>query len=131
MLSCGDALPLLLGEGSADSTIFEDVCKGSEGEDWKCRSMVGRVNDGVGGTGMFASCGNALLLAAVWIVKPKLVGRRFGGLGAFEKDNDTMSMSGGFLVEEDISNDVVDAARPMPRVPVVLTAKFLRLRGRL
>lgn len=65
------------------------------------------------------------------MVRARFVGRRLGGLGAFEKDKDTMSISDGFFAADDIGNDVVDAARPMPKVPDVFTARFLRLRGRL
>lgn len=63
------------------------------------------------------------------IVKAKLLGLRLGGLDGFA--NDCVGGLGLVIVSiiEKAGNEVVDAARPLPRAPVVLTARFFRFLG--
>ncbi len=63
---------------------------GSDGEDWKCRSVLGRPKAGVGGIASFMSCRGTLLLAGVSKVKPRLLGFRLGGEGGLTKAGDVI-----------------------------------------
>jgi hypothetical protein len=102
------------------------VQSGSEGEDWKCRSVFGRVREGVGG---IASRGIELLLAGVMIVRPRLLIFRRGGVGGFTKAGDTGAMT--LSIDGASATKEADAtARPSEYGAVdVLTARFFRFRA--
>lgn len=95
------------------------VCNGSDGDDWKWRRVAGLDKAGVDGT--------PFGFAGVTIVKLNFPSLRFGGVGGFtnagEAGADNFNGSCG-------CNGAVAKARPRPYDAEVLTAKFLRLRGR-
>lgn len=100
---------------------------GREGDDWKCRSVAGRLNAGVGGTAAVTSWGGALLLPGVSSVRP--LGFLFGGEGGLTKAGDANERSSYvdicFSFEGRKGRLVVDAARGFRSV---LTASPLRFR---
>lgn len=101
--------------------------RGRDGDDWKCRSVLGRLNAGVGGIASRISCGTALLVAGVSRVRPRLLGLRFGGEGGFTKAGDAIDgMVSAWIGWSGRGRLVVDAARPVCRE--VSTAKFFRFR---
>ena len=108
------------------ASLFErkSGISGSDGLDWKWRSVLGLPNPGVAGIASFTS-GGAGLLPGVRRVRLKLLGFRFCGDGGFtnpgERIAGNVSATSGFN-----GKLVVDAARPV--CLLVLTARFLRLR---
>ena len=85
------------------------VQSGSDGDDWKCRNVFGRANDGVGG---MASRVGRLGLEGVMMLRPRLFGLFFGGVGGLTKAGD-----GGAELRSgsDLScglNGAVEIARP-------------------
>lgn len=97
---------------------------GSDGEDWKCRKVLGRFIDGVGG---MESVGSAPL-PPVCKVKARLLGLRLGGVGGLtnEGDEGAEDDGGGFCTGRAA---VVAVRPPRLRVEAVLTAKPFKLRG--
>lgn len=57
---------------------------GSDGEDWKCRRVLGRFRDGVGG---IESVGSAPF-PVVFRVRARLLGLRLGGVGGLTKEGE-------------------------------------------
>lgn len=102
---------------------------GREGDDWKCRNVLGRLKEGVAG---IVSRVGKLLLPGVCIVKPRLLGRRLGGVGGFTKDGElgaeVVVVTGASLFVA-AGKAAVDISRPTPKELEVFTAKFFKFLG--
>jgi hypothetical protein len=97
---------------------------GNDGDDWKWR-RVGRLKDGV--EGISSRTGLLSLLPGVAIVKLKLDGRRFGGVGGLINNGD-----GGAELFFSLGATAIGAgvcARRLLSEDAVLIPRFLRLRG--
>lgn len=97
---------------------------GSDGDDWKWR-RGGRLKDGV--EGISSRTGLLSLLPGVEIVKLKLDGRRFGGVGGLINNGD-----GGAELFFSLGATATGAgacARKLLSEDAVLMPRFLRFRG--
>jgi len=104
------------------------VQSGKDGEDWKCRKALGLRSDGV--AGMVSLVGRKPILPGVWMVRPRLLSLRFGGVGGLTKEGDagaeTLSVEVGFSTT---GKDPVDIPLPSVNALWVFTARFLRFRA--
>lgn len=78
----------------------------SEGEDWKCRRVLGLMIAGVEGTMVERSFPDALPRPGVAIVSPSRLAFRFGGLGGTMKEGDVGAERGC----DDSTADAVEIA---------------------
>jgi hypothetical protein len=99
------------------------VNKGSDGDDWKWRRVVGRIIDGVGGTTEWPR----VLFAGVMMVRLMLPIFRRGGVGGLTKAGE----AGADVRSWSVGGGAVAMARPRLYEADVLTARFLRFLGRL
>lgn len=92
------------------------------------------MSDGVGGTTLAPEARLTPFFAGVTMVSERLLGRRLGGLGGRLKEGFAVRMgasSGADSLFSMAMGNAVAAPRGLPRLPVVLTARFLRFRARL
>ena len=97
-----------------------------EGDDWKCRRVLGRMKAGVGGTTLGAVDSGRFVVPrpGVEMVSPSLLGFRFGGLGGTMNEGD----AGAEIGCEDSATEAVDTPSLGSCAPVLVEVDMFRER---